>query len=277
MATFEEVKNSHMGKSVDQEGLASKPLDVSDEVATEGTEEADLQESPEDDRTVEDKISDLMEMRQSLYRLFASLYFKEMTKDQIKFWKDVDLEGIEELNPLIGQGIHTLKHALHRVNSGTREDLAIDYAHTFLAAGTTKSERRACPYESVFTSRDGLVMQDARDDVYRYMLNEHLEPDQSLHIPEDHLSFVFEFMASLTERYQKAVEEKNYSEAKRLISLENEFFDKHISSWIDRFCDSVEGCCRTNFYRGVSEMTRGFVQVERELLPALKALTYDQY
>ncbi len=211
------------------------------------------------------EICELMGMRESVYRLFSSLYFKELTLEQIKFLRDLNLGDIGSMNPHMAEGLKNIKHSLHRVNSGTREDLAVDYAHTFLAAGSTKDESRACPYESVFTSREGLIMQEARDDVYRYMLNEHLEPDQSLHIPDDHIAFVFEFMADLCVRYNEAVEAGDADEAERILSLQKEFFDKHIASWIDQLCDAIEGCCRTSFYRGVSQLTRGYVEIEQDL------------
>lgn len=142
-----------------------------------------------------DDIKELMEMRQGIYRLFSSIYFKELSMEQIRFLKDAELDDIAALDPLMEEGVRNIRHALHRVNSGTREDLAVDFAHTFLATGSTKNENRACPYESVFTSRDGLIMQEARDQVYRYMLAEHVEPKTTLRIPEDHIAFIFEFMA----------------------------------------------------------------------------------
>ena len=221
--------------------------------------------------TRQDEMTQLMSMRASVYRLFSSLYFKEVTIEQMRFLHDADLDGIGELDEDLAEGVRNVHRALRRVNEGTREDLAVDYAHTFLAAGTTKEETRACPYESVFTSTEGLLMQKARDDVYRYMLGEHLEPSESLHVPEDHISFVFEFMASLCERYNEAVGARDDAEAARLLALQQEFFEAHIYSWIDQLCDAIEGCCRTSFYRGVSQMTRGFVRFEHEVLQELTA------
>lgn len=221
--------------------------------------------------TRQDEMTQLMSMRASVYRLFSSLYFKELTIEQIRFLHDADLEGIGELDEDLAEGVRNVHRALRRVNEGTREDLAVDYAHTFLAAGTTKDESRACPYESVFTSDQGLLMQEARDDVYRYMLGEHLEPSQNLHVPEDHISFVFEFMASLCQRYNEAVEARDSAEAARLLALQREFFEAHIYSWIDQLCNAIEGCCRTSFYRGVSQMTRGFVRFEHGVLAELAA------
>lgn len=213
-----------------------------------------------------DDVRALMEMREGVYRLFSSLYFKELTEDQIRFLHDADLDGFEEMSETMAEGAKNIKRAVRRINSGTREDLAVDYAHTFLGAGTTKGESRACPYESVFTSRDGLIMQETRDDVYRYMLNEHLEPNTGLRIPDDHLAFVFEFMANLCVRFNEAMDAGDEAEARRIYQVQREFFEKHIYSWIGRLCDAIEGCCRTSFYRGVSQMTRGFVEADHEIL-----------
>lgn len=208
----------------------------------------------------------LMETRESIYRLFSSLYFKELTVEQIRFLHDADLDGFESIDPTMAEGAKCIKRAVRRINSGTREDLAVDYAHTFLGAGTTKGEHRACPYESVFTSRDGLIMQEARDDVYRYMLAEHLAPNAELRIPDDHIAFVFEFMANLCVRFNEAMEQGDAKEARRVFGVQHEFFEKHIYSWIGQLCDAIEACCRTSFYRGVSQMTRGFVAADHNLL-----------
>ena len=36
------------------------------------------------------------------------------------------------------------------------------------------------------------------------------------------------------------------------------------SGW--SFCDTVQGCCRTDFYRGFAQITDAFVKMEDELL-----------
>ena len=69
-------------------------------------------------------------------------------------------------DPLIAEGFEDIRRYLRKCDTGTRQELAVDYAHTFLAAGNYESFA-ATPYESVFTSETGLLMQDARDEVYK--------------------------------------------------------------------------------------------------------------
>jgi len=216
--------------------------------------------------TQRDQARESADIRESVYSMFSALYFKELDANQIKTLAQQDFSSVEDLDPDISEGIQAIRKSLQRVHSGTREDLAIDYAHTFLSAGSTKHERRACPYESVFTSELGLLMQDARDDAYRYMLAEHVEPDERLHIPEDHVSFELEFMASLCARLSTALETEDDAEARRLLDVQRSFHANHLLNWIDEFTTAVQRCCRTGFYRGVAQMTRGFVRLDTELI-----------
>lgn len=213
-----------------------------------------------------DSIVELARTRESVYRMFSSLYFKELTDEQIRFFASEGLPMLEGLEGPMGKGARLARRAIRRVTSATREDLAVDYAHTFLAAGSTKGEQRACPYESVFTSRTGLMMQDERDAVYKYMLDEHLEPNVDLHVPEDHLSFEFDFMADLCDRMACALQAGDLEEARRVFGVQRAFHREHQLNWIDKYCETVKGCCRTDFYRGVADITCGFVHMENELL-----------
>ncbi len=213
-----------------------------------------------------ESIVELARTRESIYRMFSSLYFKELTDEQIRFFASEGLPMLEGLEGPVGDGARVARKSIRRVTSATREDLAVDYAHTFLAAGSTKGEERACPYESVFTSRTGLMMQEERDAVYKYMLDEHLEPNVNLHVPEDHLSFEFDFMADLCDRMVCALQEGNLEEARRLFAVQRAFHREHQLNWVDKFCDTVKRCCRTDFYRGVADITSGFVRMENELL-----------
>lgn len=212
------------------------------------------------------ELSELLRTRESVYRMFSSLYFKELTDEQIRFFANEGLATLAGVEGLVGAGAARARRYLERITSATREDLAVDFAHTFLAAGSTKGEQRACPFESVFTSPEGLLMQDARDEVYRMMLDEHLAPDASLHIPEDHLSFEFDFMAELCARCAAQLAAGERAEAARLLEVQRTFHRDHLLNWVDAFREAVEGCCRTDFYRGVAEMTCGYVHLDEELL-----------
>lgn len=144
------------------------------------------------------------EGRAALYRVLAHYYFKELTAEEIEKVASQDFAGMDGGEALIAEGFADMKRYLEKRNTGTRQALAVDYAHTFLAAGNYESFA-ATPYESVFTSELGLLMQEARDEVYKCYCEEGIQPDESLRTPEDHLSFELEFIACLLDRTNEAL------------------------------------------------------------------------
>lgn len=228
--------------------------------------EASKQELLERHRQDDAALLEIIDMRSSIYRLFNTVFFKELTEEQIKVFSELDLEDMGEMDATFAEGAHEVKRYFRRMRSEMHEELAVDYAHIFYAAGSSKHEKRAVPYESVFTSRDGLLMQEARDKVYHYMLDEHVEPDEQLHIPEDHIAFILDFMAVMSERAARAVRKGDYAEAKRSLEVQKRFHAEHLLTWIDRLCDAIESCCRTKFYGGFSKMMRSYVKIDAELM-----------
>ena len=210
--------------------------------------------------------SELCALRAQVYRMLGSLYFTELTDEQISSLAEVDYDAFSGLDPELASGAKEIERALRHVNSSTREDLAVDYAHTFLAAGAGKTEGRAVPYESVFMDEGGLLMGPSRDGVYKMMLKEGVLPDAALRVPDDHLSFECEFMATMADRAAAAFEAGELERARECVDVQKDFRSAHLARWIDAFCEAVDATCRTRFYRGVSMMTRAFVRFDDELL-----------
>lgn len=206
--------------------------------------------------------------RSTFYRTLASLYFNEITAAQIDAMAKQDFAGLDGGNALIAEGYGDIVRYLKKRNSGTRQQIAADFAHSILAAGSYEA-RMATPYESVFTSANGLLMQEARDDVYRMFCDEKIGVRKKLQMPDDHLSFEFEFMAHLSDRAGEAVACADYATANEALATQQEFYEHHLLSWIDEYCDVLENVAQTRFYRGVSKITRGFVKGDAEFISDL--------
>lgn len=227
-------------------------------------------------------ISQLIEVnagRAAYYRMLAELFFRELTQEQVDHLAGMDFAGMSGDDALIAEGYEDMRRYLRHANSGTRQALACDYAHTFLAAGNYETFA-ATPFESVFTSELGLMMQEARDDVYKMYCAEHIQPSADLHVPEDHVSFEFEFLATVIERTNAALLASDLARACDLAQTAADFHREHQLNWIDDLCDAVLDVAETRFYRGVSKVTRGFVHMETEViadeLDVLQELTGKQ-
>lgn len=222
-----------------------------------------------------DGARELLAARAAFYRTLASLYFKELDQAGIDRLAEADLAGIGFDDELMREGFADMAAYLRRRDGGTRQQLASDFAGAILGAGSYE-ERRATPYESVFTSEGGLLMQEARDDVYRLFCEAHLAVDEDLRTPEDHLSFEFEFMAAQADRAAQALAEGDARSALEALEAQRAFHRAHLLNWIDAYCDCLDSCARTRFYRGVSKATRGFVRGDEALIEELLRLV-DRY
>ena len=216
----------------------------------------------------EELASQLVEVnrgRASFYRMLAQLYFKELTAEQVKHLAGMDFSGMSGDDETIAEGYADIRRYLRHANGGTRQELACDYAHTFLAAGNYETSA-ATPYESVFTSEMGLLMQEARDEVYKTFCSQHIQPDESLHLPEDHISFEFEFVATMLDRINDAILDGAFGHACELAQVVSDFHRDHQLNWIDDLCDSIDDVAQTRFYKGVGKVTRGFVHADTEVI-----------
>ena len=166
---------------------------------------------------------------------------------------------------LMEEGYADMAAYLKHRDGGTRQELATDFAGAILAAGSY-DDRRATPYESVFTSESGLLMQEARDDVYRRFCEARVAVDEGLRTPEDHLSFEFEFMAAQAGEQARALHAGDTAAAASALRTQREFHRDHLLNWIDAYCDCLQSCAQTRFYRGVAKLTRGFVHMDEDMM-----------
>lgn len=209
--------------------------------------------------------------RAAFYRFLARLFFQELSQEQIEQLASLNGEGMG-LSQSMTDGVRELSRALQPVSSGARQRLAADYAHVFLSAGTYK-EKRAVPFESVFTSPDGLLMQDARDEVYAAFLREGLAaPKEELSfVPEDHIAYELEFMGNMAERVAAAARGGDAVESSRLAGVSSDFLENHLLNWIDDFADAVQRCSGTEFYPALVRLARAFLREDAATLGEMGA------
>ena len=201
------------------------------------------------------------ETRASFYRTLASLYFKELDQAGIDALSNEDLTATGVDDELMEEGYADMAAYLKHRDGGTRQELATDFAGAILAAGSY-DDRRATPYESVFTSESGLLMQEARDDVYRRFCEARVAVDEGLRTPEDHLSFEFEFMAAQAGEQARALHAGDTAAAASDIRTQREFHRDHLLNWIDRFTSDVRKAAEDGFYFDLATFTEDFLTAD---------------
>lgn len=188
------------------------------------------------------------------YRLLSRLFCREVDEallDELKAMPFPAAEGE------LGEGYALLKDYLDNCGENAIEELAVDYATVFLAAGSADGSA-AIPCESVYTSPKRLYMQQAWEDVRELYAAHGLGRDDAqpdLH--EDHLSLELEFMAWLIEN--------------GCVREQKDFLNGHLLNWVPAFAGDIEKYARADFYKAAGRIAAAFLALEGEYLKALES------
>lgn len=208
------------------------------------------------------------EGRAAFYDMLAAVYFKPLTAEQVENIATMDWGEYADLNELFADGVNDITRYLRKRNSGTRQALAVDFTSAFAGTQSWKG-RYAVPYESVHTSEEGLLFQDAYHEVFQLYKANHVAKAEGYDFPHDHLSFMCEFLVVLSGRIEEALEAGDDDEALRQVEVSRAFLADHILSWFDTFQDVALLLLETRFYRGVLKISKGFFREDAELLDSM--------
>ena len=189
-------------------------------------------------------------------------YFGDLDDPDSSAAKAVAAAGAGEL---MAEGLHDMERALSKRHSGTRQELAVDFTGAFAGTSSWKG-RYATPYESVFTSEEGLLFQDSYHEVYRLYRQNSVRKSPGYDFPDDHLSYLCEFQALLASRAVRALETNDAECALEQVRLSQHVLHDHILSWFDDFEELALHLVKTRFYRGVLKMSKGFFLFDAEML-----------
>jgi TorA maturation chaperone TorD len=180
------------------------------------------------------------------------------------------LSELVESNALDGQesvaGTEVFGEFIGKLKGADLEEaathLAAEFANLFLNAGN----RPVFPYESVYTSPEGLLMQEARDEVLREYNRQGLAGSNKSNEPEDHLAIELEFMFLLGQKTIEALQADDKEQGIAFLLKQKEFLEKHLLAWCPRFCKDLARFSESDFYRGIALLTDSFLDSEPETL-----------
>jgi TorA maturation chaperone TorD len=224
--------------------------------------------APEEEVAV--PFADVLQSRAAFYEMLASFFFTPLTQDQIDEMAGQDFSAYEDINDEFSAGLNDIRRYLRKRNTGSRQELACDFTSAF--AGTkTYNGLAAVPYESVFTSEDGLLCRESYHEVYAAYKHEALRKREGLNFPEDHLSFMCQFMAILSRRTSQRLTDDDYEGALDDLRVSRDFLHDHILSWYAAFRERALLLVQTRFYRGVLALGAGYFAFDAEVLDDLVA------
>lgn len=107
------------------------------------------------------------------------------------------------------------------------------------------------PYESMYI--DGSMMSKSLLSVKREYRRAGLKRAKDFREPEDHIAMELGFMGYLCGMGSE--------DSKR---EERDFLHNHLLKWVPGFCDELCEKSRSDFFRGIGKLTRGFLFLDRE-------------
>lgn len=223
-----------------------------------------------------EKDLELLKYREMMYRLLAGFFIEEIDRPMLDKLMDFEfpaVEGEENWVQDLSAGFELLKESLSQFAGKTDaeremmlEDLAADYAKTFLAAGDAAG-KAAFPYESVYTGTDsqfgGSVQMNLNAE---YAAKGFSMKEDMFRIFEDHVGLEFNFMAELLKEEREALEAGDQKKSDKVSKESKKFFKRHIINWVMLFAADIYKYSEKDFYRAIARITIGFVEFEQHII-----------
>lgn len=215
------------------------------------------------------QVLEILRSRASTYDFLSRVYREELTSALLaELVRQMMGEGGEDAE---SEGYRTLREYAAKVNLKDLEaettNLAAEYAALFL----NMSETPVFPFESVYTSPERLLMQEARDQVVAEYRKEGLDRATEFREPEDHIAIELEFMAYLCQKTADALEAGDRAAAEAYLKKQSEFLQKHLMVWVPQFCRDLQRAAGTGFYKGVAQITDEYLAMESQTVDDLLA------
>jgi len=217
----------------------------------------------------------VMNNRRAIYAFLSRIYEKEVTTDLLKEMISgkspiLRVEGLEEVpDEELREGLKKLSGYLKGLKGRDLEqarlELAVEYANLFLGV----KGKPPHPSESVYRSKDRLIMQEPMDEVLHAYWDAGVDKEKKFKEPADHIAVELQFMAYLCRRTAEALEKNKKDEAKKYLRMQKDFLRNHLSLWVPPFVKDILETAEVDFYKGVAIITKRFVELDNSMIDDL--------
>lgn len=215
------------------------------------------------DATMQQELVSLMESRANVYRVLSRCFREEV---DAAFATEFATEfAFESEDARLMEPVAAMREALAGADEDALEQLAVTFDRVFFGMGPLTA-RHAFPYESVYTSDKGIMMQEAYTQVVRAYREQQLAKDASFTEPEDHIAVELAFMATLADRAAAFLREGREEAATETVQQQLSFANGHLLNWLDRFCIDLRAAADGTLYAQLADLTERFVAADAQLL-----------
>jgi TorA maturation chaperone TorD len=156
-------------------------------------------------------------------------------------------------HPDIQAGLALLRSFAAQWDEAQLPALNHDYMRLFIGP----DKLLAPPWESVYTSPEGLIFDKSTLEV-RHEYQRFGMPISKLHNePEDHLGLELRFISHLTALGLDALGQNQVEATALIVGALDTFLHDHLLCWADQCLDKIIAHANTAYYRGIALLTRG--------------------
>lgn len=215
------------------------------------------------DATVAAELSGLMEARGNVYAMLSRAFEVEIDD---AFARELVQDFTFETDvPELADEMAAMRACLDGVDENGIEQLAVVFDRVFFGMGPLTA-KKAFPYESVYTSQAGLMMQNAYSEVRKIYRGMRLRKDERFTEPEDHLAVELAFMHELAGRAREALDARDEEAATKAIETQRDFLKTHLLNWIGRFVADCIDAAEDGFYVHLAKFTKAFLAEDARVL-----------
>lgn len=206
-----------------------------------------------------ENLVDFCENRARVYALLSRCYEKEL--DAAFATELAEAARVESDDPALADGFAALQADVAMCDDEQLEMLAVTFDRVFFGMGP-RTAQKAFPYESVYTSEGGLMMQDAYSQVLRVYRDAGFAKNPGFTEPEDHLAVELAFMALLCGRAVEALRAGDEAGAERQLRAQRLFLQDHLLNWIERFIGDMRKAAEDGLYLDLAAFTEAYLKAD---------------
>ncbi|WP_394204247.1 molecular chaperone [Shewanella waksmanii] len=183
------------------------------------------------------EVSENDQLRADIYHLLAALLRSQPSAELLAFLQELEVDADDDSE--MTKAWLALKLAAGQFTSEQLED---EYFNIFLGVGSGE----ILPYGSWFMT--GSLMDKPLALLRQDLMQLGFEREEEVKEPEDHVAALCEVMGVLI------LEAPGYRQLA--------FYQRHIGSWIERFCDTLAATPSAAFYATVAQLAKAFFEIE---------------
>lgn len=197
----------------------------------------------------------------------ARMYRFPIDKDEAETLASMDSNDENDLfmsQANCRKGAETLKTCFASGNPDATLQAARDDFHKLFVGPLTL---RAIPWSSAYIDSDGLFGPTARA-VRETFTENGFEIPEGRTEPSDHVAYELQFLAEMHKRAEVSwgCDPSPDEEARKALVQARGFKQRFIDPWIGDFLNCVDCGSRVEAYRGIADLTRGFLAIEDDFL-----------